>query len=457
MPVLDFNTDPFAGIRKGGPGTGSTNQMQAPQLGYMKGPGKAFSGKGGLGGTPFNMNTNASTPTPPSYLDGSSAMPNGGAPGSAQQPNGGMIGQLTDAATQDLKAAEDAQNFNQGRVDSTLSQMQNLFGKSGAISDNAKQGAANLNRMGADANALGDKQTGEFNAFSQDTINQTNAGVNKLNGQLDASNGRISGVQNDLDAISKGVGGTASDVNAAYGYADQAIAQAKQNKAEQMDLRAQNIASAVQGLKGRLTTMRSGRNPDGSPMTPEQQADFRQQTQQQVMQQTGQVVTQINQDFNQTMERMGKEITSSMQFASDTHLKGAATKQNAFALQGDLAKSKLAGEQMKQQNNALSLEGTRLSTQTRLTAGQQLLQSQEGRRQSQQLAASLAESAAHLEQSGLLASMNFEAAGLDSMARFIQSNPRSIVSKFAALSQLFKVATAPGAQNQPGLNLGSNA
>lgn len=444
--------DPFAGVQQGqDPNAYPTNMVFDPRRGFQEmGWSAPVPNQVGRSQTFGGQTFQFAQPEYPGGPISDSFVP--GAP-TGQAQGGTALGQLTDAAKVDMAAADKAKTENEARGDVATKGMQALLGRAGGEID--ARAAANTGKLDAAGKAATDLSQGQVDAFG-----------NYMKGAQDDTNADVKGVLGGLNTVDREAGQVTSDMSNVQGgiqsnviggvdsvtkYGDQAIAEARANKQQALDLRASNIAAATVGLKAKLRNM----NASLAGMTPEQAEYAKGQMRSEINDQQTQVVAHFNDQWNDMNERLGNTVVSAIMKAGDLGMEGLKTKLAGYQTQLEAGKVKLGATQVKQESSRLRLSGAQTMAETRLELGRQMLTSQAGQRQMQELSAGLAQASATLDMGAETTKLSFESQGLTALAAMMDANKRGIVSRFGPLVELLKVATAPGGRNVPGIDLTS--
>jgi hypothetical protein len=326
-------------------------------------------------------------------------------------------------------AADDQFNRNQGRIDA-LSQF--LGGLQGMLVDPATGVSARAQGDARGLQQLGDQQTADFLAMGEEAVGPMREAAAAAGRGADRVGDIAEGVVSrgrDVEGMVReglGLGGRAigTMAGAVAGYADRT---------------AQDASAVAAGIwrqaESQIKQIRAGLLPDGSPMTPEMQADAMRQIQYDTGTQVQQAVTGMMSDFNRTKAELGMQLAEMERSVGDMNLQGAQILNQTS--QSDLSAGGLA----------LEAEGLRLRGFEGLSAAmfqkvQGLLQTQEGVRQLAQLAQSSREFGYQVEEAARLNTANLMASGLSAVADLTNRNPRTVVSWFQGLLTLLSAQAA---------------
>jgi hypothetical protein len=347
-----------------------------------------------------------------------------------------QMGRVIGQDVRDIRAAEEENRIALGGVTKDFSSF--LGGIDGVVS-------------GAQANATGilDDEAGRIDmlaggadaAFSQGTAgiaDRVAAGANRARELF----GEVTGAADQagaeaMDFARQGVG-------AAQMYGDKAIGAAQDAAGSFGESRLARIAEETKAIEKRyandLKMMEGGWQ--SANMSPAEFAAFKRETMFDVGQHTSRISTEINSayDFKQADLNMAiANVTlAAGQMVTDANARAAATSLGAGELRMRAAEAAARGE----------LDATAQEASVKLAISGQGLEAERIKQGYAQIAASLREQSAMLAQTMPLAALQMRMQGFTAMYQMIQSNPRRPVSRFAALVELAKIATAPGGRNQ---------
>lgn len=343
-----------------------------------------------------------------------------------------LLFQALQRDTAEQQGASDRQfERNQGQIDVLSMLIPELSGMvGGAGMDTMQQGQD----MAGFLNSLGMQQEQATVQGVDGALAPMRQGVGEardgLSGIMEQVQGQI-GSGPDFSGDVKGL------VDGAVGKSDQAAASFKKGMAEYADVSAQNASAMAAGIRRnaqqQMKMVSDGMNPDGSLMTPAQQAAARQQIGFQVEQQVQSVATQQFDRFNETRLAAQQTYSGLLNTAATTRLQGAGTlqQQEALGLQrraqdfqalGQLAALEGARAELSMQEGAMGLQGEELKARAR-----------QARSQLAEAGASLRASTMQARDQAIVQAAQMEMQGRFGLANLVQQNPETVISWFQGL------------------------
>jgi len=368
----------------------------------------------------------------------------------APQP-GNAAGQIGQAISQDVRNADAARLRNEGQITKGIADLEGAAGRAGEAFATAQKGASDLRNLAGDMTTLGDAQSAQFNQTMEKGQAADLAGIDKSLEGLGAVDQRFSEIGDSaMKAGDDAVSAANQDAALAMKYGDSAIAEMRTTKAEQQDLRAQQISAAHTGLTRRWQS--DLQSIEASGMTPEQKADAKQRAWQSVAPEAFKTVTDINGQFNQTMERVGTNLSQMIRSVGDLAMQGGQLKQGAYGTKGQMLGIAASANQGKQESVAMRQRGAEAKAGVRQNWAGQLLQSQAGRREVMGMVGEMGKAWTSLQQSGKIQELQLQAEGRNALAQYRAANPFGFTAVAPAIAQMIAASTTQGLSQTRGVS-----
>lgn len=368
----------------------------------------------------------------------------------APQP-GNAAAQMGQALSQDVRNADAARVRNEGQISQGIADLEGVANRAGEAFGQAQRGAADLRNIAGDMNKLGDRQTDEFGRVMHEGQAASLSDVDKATSGLGDVDRRFSEIGDSaMRAGDDAVKAAEADTERALRYGDQAISEMRTTKGEQQDLRAQQIAAAHTGMTRRFQSDMQAIEASG--MTPEQKADAKQRAWQNIAPEAFKTVTDINTQFNQTMERVGTNLSQMIRSVGDLAMQGGSLKQGAYNTKGQMLGIAGDAARGKQQSVAMRQQAAEAKAGIRQNWAGQLLQSQQGRREIAGMVGEIGKAWTSLEQSGKIAELQLHGEGRTALASYRASNPFGFTAVAPAIAQMLAVSTSPNMQQTRGVS-----
>ena len=371
----------------------------------------------------------------------------------APQP-GNAAGQIAQGIGADVRNADAARRRNEGQITQGISDLEGAANRSGEAFATAQQGAKDLRGIAGDLTNLGKQQSAQFDQNMQQGQAADLAGIDQATNGLGEVDQRFSQIGDAaMQAGNDAVGAANQDAALAMKYGDAAIGEMRATKAQQTDLRAQQISAAHAGLTRRFQS--DMQNIEASGMTPEQKADAKQRAWQNVAPQAFQTITDINTNFNSTMERVGTNLSNLIRGVGDLALQGGQLKQGAYSTKGQMLGIASDAARGKQQSVAMRQQAAEAKAGVRQNWAGMLLQSQQGRREIAGMVGEMGKAWTSLTQSGKIQELQLQAEGRNALAQYRAQNPFGFTAIAPALAQMIAAQTAPNLQQTRGVSFGA--
>lgn len=300
-----------------------------------------------------------------------------------------------------------------------------------------------ISNMGSYINSLDDRLMGQgddlFNMFDQRGDALDSLGNQQMREYRDtadpigrdidrAANAHARGMDRQIKGLDK----ANADLDAGYAKADEAAAYMEQVKQDYADMGAMEASAAASAIshsaKQEERAISSGLLPDGTRMTPQEQAQQMVELGRRVSSQVQEAVTPMLVRYNEVKAQLGQAVAQMKLSAGQIRVQGAETRKGIAQTGGQL-------EQMK-------LEGQLGAAGAKTQLADQLLRAQAGQRDMAQLSSGLVQFGAQTVQAALLKTAELEFQGLTKTAELIQQNPRSVVSWLQGILGLYAAQTA---------------
>lgn len=287
--------------------------------------------------------------------------------------------------------------------------------------------AAILSTLAGQAQGLGLQQVGDVTTRVNDLFGQVSGNIDQFQ-------------KNVRGQAARGIADVNADVNSSYKLGDNAVAGFENAIRNFQDRSAQDAASTASGIRrsmqSAMNEIRSGVNPDGTPMTPAEKQAAILNLQRTVGDQVDQTVTGYFSDYNKARAALEQNL--------------ASLRMNNAGLRQSGADIKLRATQTGLQAEQLALAGEQLRAQTGLQGNEQIIEAQKGQREMMDLSSNLMTFMASMKESSLMNALNLEMQGRTTMAQLVQQNPRSVVSWFQGLLALYATAAGQGGGSSGG-------
>jgi hypothetical protein len=319
-------------------------------------------------------------------------------------PGGQLPALPTQALLEDTARMQGAADRQWGRNQAEIEGMRGFLDEApGQIIDEAARGAAQLEGVAGEARDLGRQQEGDFTAFRDNVMANADRGADRAN----------------------------ADIDQAYELGDEAVSEYQRSISRYEDRGAQDASAVASAMNRRAASSmrmaRSGMHPDGTPMTPAEQADAIAQVQFDTQAQIQEAVTPMLSHYNDAIAGLEQNLASLRMGNAGNRLQGASLRTQAESFRADI------GSQM----------------------GAQTLQAQANRQRMQELYSNLHQAGTQLRSAAILSATDLEMQGRMGMAQLVQQNPESVVGWFQGLMSLLSANAAmtgntrAGRQMQP--------